>query len=510
MRSNALGVAAADRRVWQQAAWIIAALFAIFWAILRACTQSLTVDETDTYLWFVAKSASRVWEPFPNNHLLNSLLMWVFTHSFGPSSLTLRLPALCGAALYIAISYFLSRGITDRFSLQFPVFICLVYNPFILDFMSAARGYSLANAFLLAAIAIPVWHRQPSGPSLRRSCTLASLALALSFLAVFAFAFVDLAVFFALAVWAIRRRGDDSIVRILLHCALPGLLLALVAAGYPLAHWPSKELWYGAHSLREMKNGLIEASLHQLNPRFGDARWYRAIYRLKPLLLPVLALFCVCRVAVAGLDGSYNRDVRARWLVKFAAALSAILAFTLLLHWLAFRFNGLPLPKTRTGIFLLPLCTLLAAVIAASPARSRISQWLRRGTTAAIFCLACYFLLCLRVSYFEEYQFDADLKDVYSVLARLNHTYGINDVAAHALYYSPLEFYRVRSNRETFTEFLDVDALPSGRSAYVLRWPYYHAFVDSEKLRIIYHGKSTDVVVAVRSDDSRLPAVIEP
>ena len=58
------------------------------------------------------------------------------------------MPALLGAVIYIVTCYFLCRSITDRFSLQFPIFVCLVFNPFILDFMVAARGYSLANAFL--------------------------------------------------------------------------------------------------------------------------------------------------------------------------------------------------------------------------------------------------------------------------------------------------------------------------------------------------------------------------
>jgi hypothetical protein len=45
--------------------------------------------------------------------------------------------------------------------------------------MVAARGYGLADAFLLAAIAIPVWHRVKGRPTLATSCALASLALGL-------------------------------------------------------------------------------------------------------------------------------------------------------------------------------------------------------------------------------------------------------------------------------------------------------------------------------------------
>ena len=475
-------------------------------AIVRARLQSITLDEATTYFWWVR--AYSLWSPVSNNHVLNSLLMRVSTHAFGTSVLTVRVPALLGAVLYISVSYFLCRSITDRFSLQLPVFICLVYNPFILDFMVAARGYGLANAFLLTAIAIPIWHRQTGGASLPKSCALASLALGLSFTANFSFAFVAAAVFFALAAWALSMRGTDSAGRILGCCVVPGLLVALLIGGYPIIRMPREELWIGAHSLREMWRSLIEASLHQLDPRFLGSRYYKALNSFKPRVLPYVGIFCICQLVAALLDGSWregSRESRQRWRGWMTAALAAIVTLTVLLHWLAFRFDNLPLPKGRTGIFLLPLFTLIAAAIAASPARSLVSQWLRRGTTAALCCLACYFLLCLRVSYFEEYQWDADVKEVYGVLAGLNHTSGVADVAVSGLYHAPLNFYRILSNvvskKETFPEFtLISDDLhpPSGKAVYVLAVPFQQAFIDEQKLRVIYHGKSTDVIVAVR------------
>ena len=254
-----------DRLPFQKWLLTLAALFAFVWAVIRARVQSITMDEATTYLFFVARSD--VWYPFSNNHVLNSLLMWIATHAFGNSVVAVRAPALLGAGGYIVVCYFLCRSITDRFSLQFPIFICLVYNPFVFDFMVAARGYSLANAFLLAAIAIPVCHRVNGGPSLRTSCILASLALGLSFSANFSFAFVDLAAFLLIVTWAMRHRGGQSVMRIAALCGLPGLLAALTICGYPLAHWKREELWWGAHSLSEMMQSLVQSSLFQLNPR---------------------------------------------------------------------------------------------------------------------------------------------------------------------------------------------------------------------------------------------------
>jgi len=497
-----------DLRVIQRWLLILTALFAMVWAVIRASVQSITMDEADTYAWFVA--TSNVWYPFSNNHILNTLLMWVSTHAFGPSIIAIRAPALLGAALYIAICYFLCRSITERFSIRLPVFICLTYNPFIFDYMVAARGYGLADAFLMAAIAVPVWHRVKSRPSLRQSCVLASLALGLSFAANYSLAFAGLAVFFAIAAWAMRRRAGESVLHIVGLCALPGLVVALLMCGYPMMHWWGYDYGIGAHSLREMRQSLVQASLYQLDPRFRAAGWYKAMSFLRPLLPPLIVGLCFCRVVATWFDGSWLEDKRARWLGRFAAALAGIVTLCVLLHWLAFRLFRVPLPLGRAGIFLLPLCTLLGGVVLAAPARSTVSQWLRRGLTAVSLCLALYFALCLRLSYFKEYQWDADAREVYSVLARYNHQSGVTDVGMFDLCFPSLNYYRVLSGAETFPEFHpEPPNPPADKPIYVLSRLNQRNFIEKEKLVIVYQGKYSDTAIAVTPDGPIPPTMID-
>ena len=274
--------------------WVlrVAAAFALVWSILRAVQQAITLDEADTYFWFGGREAKFIWYPLPNNHVLNTLLIWLSTHVFGVSALTVRLPALLGAALYISVAYFLCRAITGRFALQFATLICLVYNPFVLDFFAAARGYSLANAFLMAALAIPVWHTRTGRKSVPVSSALASAAIGLSFASNLSFAFVDSAALLVIVIWAIRRRGADSMLRITGCCVLPALVVSLGMCGYPIAHYPREELWYGAGSLGEMTRSLVDASLHRLwaplaNVRSAQIRGIIAASRVgRPLCLP--------------------------------------------------------------------------------------------------------------------------------------------------------------------------------------------------------------------------------
>src|ERR1700683_4687906 len=104
-----------DRHVFQRWALILAGLFAMVWAVIRATMQAVTLDEAYTYLYFVATPLKTVLSSSANNHVLNTLLMRIATGVFGTSALTVRAPALLGGTLYILASYFLCRTMTGRF-----------------------------------------------------------------------------------------------------------------------------------------------------------------------------------------------------------------------------------------------------------------------------------------------------------------------------------------------------------------------------------------------------------
>src|SRR5665811_200794 len=103
-----------DRRV----ILIGTAVFAMLWALARACVQAVTIDEAVTYINFVRPAFPSHWIPLANNHILNSILMRVFTSVFGASHLTVRSGALAGAAVYICAAYFLCRLISRDFLLR--------------------------------------------------------------------------------------------------------------------------------------------------------------------------------------------------------------------------------------------------------------------------------------------------------------------------------------------------------------------------------------------------------
>jgi hypothetical protein len=448
------------------------AIFALLWAVARACVQSITIDEADTYLVWVARHDPSHWEAASNNHVLNSLLMRLFTSVFGLSHLTVRAPALLGAALYIFAAYLLCRKLLPGLRMQWPVLVCLVYNPFVFDHLVAARGYALALGFLMSMFAIAAYTRLDAA-----ACALCSVCAALAFAANFSFAFVNAFAMLAILIWACARtQAIRARVRLLGACVLPGLLVSIFLSVPAVLHWPRGQLGYGAYSLGEMFSTVARASLYKLNPQIVNPMLYRLLELAKPFLLPALLALAVWQWA------------RRRQTV--CVVLLCILAATVGAHWLLLRLFRVPLPMDRTAIWMVPLLVLAIGVAAVK----------RRGLTVMLYVMSFYFVLCLRLNYFKEWDWDADVNKIYPVLAWYNHTYGVRDVASNWQYGSSLNFYRVQSGRESFGEIESPLQLPTGRSLYVLYYSFDEDFIKQQHLRVVYHAPNTQAVVAVRPE----------
>ncbi len=223
-----------------------AALFVLVWEGARAVVQSITIDEANTWLGSVARPWPSHWVPSANNHVLNSMLMRLAVALFGASHLTLRAPALLGAVIYVASALALVKAVAASPFERLALFLCLAANPFVLDFLVAARGYSLALAFLLAAVAIAAVPRlrapAEGAPADRRSMA-ASLCLGLSFAANFSFGLVDACAAILLCAWALwddeRPRNASSAVRTVAVCGAPALAAALFFGAPALLHMPT-------------------------------------------------------------------------------------------------------------------------------------------------------------------------------------------------------------------------------------------------------------------------------
>ena len=483
-------------------ALLAAAVFAFAWVVARAHVQAMTGDEGHTFELFVNQREPFQWYPANNNHILNSLLMRLVTSVFGVSHLTVRAPALIGAAIYIAVSLWLSKLVGSKSYVRLPLFLCLVYNPFILDFMVAARGYGMASALLLCAIAGPAWcYLNPDDADPRRilrACAFSSGLLALSFTAVFAFGFVVAASGLVLAAWALQSAAGQRL-RVVAACTLPGLIVILLLPAHTLLHW-ADGFPLGGDSILETIDTVAQASLYQLNPHILNPLLFPVLLKLKGLLLPGLVGLALLHALLAFL-GRAKLSQRNGRLFALGAAMAGIATLALLMHWVSFLRFGFPLlPQHRTAIYLIPLCTLAVGMIAAVPLPSWTGRASRGALLGVVSLLAFYQVMCMRLTYFSEWDYQADVKKVYDVVAWYNHNRGVRDAEVGWQYQGALDFYRHMSGRESLLPFTNHAARATDKQLYVLSNTTEHEFIAENRLKVVYRGESTDVVVAVRPE----------
>jgi hypothetical protein len=497
------------------------ALFAIAWLAARACVQSVTIDEADSYLAFARPDWPAHWYPAAANHVLNTVLVRLSTRLFGLAHLTLRLPALIGAVIFVICCLRFCIRMAAPAWVRWVLLLCLTYNPLVMDHLVAARGYSLALALLMTAVLMAAGCLLSDEPGeetrLYRRAAVASACAALSFSANFSFAFVNAAVMALFLAWTWRRAAYRG--RLAAAGLLPGFAVVLVICSSVLWKWPKGELAYGAHSLAEMWDGLVASSFFELNENLVNPLLLDGLRYVQPALPAALLAVCAARIFVILRTRRAWLHTTGRRPERMVFYLGAVLAICLLLHWLALHFWNLPLPLNRTAVFFVPLFLLLMGFAIVVPGRSRWSVATRVAGMTVLSLGAFFFLGCLRLSYFREWKFDADTAPAYRMLDQLCRSEGIHEVPVEWRYLSSLNFYRVMYHGETSLSFAapaatfpETNRYPENRQVYVLFWPVDEAFARSQQLEIVFRGTRSDLVIArrARSDLQKQLAPVHP
>jgi hypothetical protein len=296
------------------AAWPIAALLsaAIFaYVLVRAATLSITHDEALTWAWH----ARGGWLDIvlfrtpglpDNNHVLHTLLCKLSTTMFGVSELSLRLPSLFGALLFLVGLNLCLRRLVPGWVGVIGV-LALGLNPYVVDYLGIARGYGLGLGFTMAGLAalLAALRDAPAavraGPA-RLAVALFSLAALsnLSFLLVLGAGLVVLAVPTLYAAWrvrdAARGRGWLALVALVALAAPAAPVLAYLPL--PMQVIREKGLFdIGGHSgfWTDTVGSLVTGTVHGA-PWLGESAWPLQAWVVASLVLLPWALRAVARV----------------------------------------------------------------------------------------------------------------------------------------------------------------------------------------------------------------------
>ncbi len=498
-------------------------VLALVLLICRACIQSITIDEADTYLFFVGRPNPSHWEAASNNHVLNSMLIRLCTMIFGLHNITMRLPALTGACLYIVAAVFLACAITRQGIMRLTTFVLMVFNPFVMDYLVAARGYSLALGFLLSALALCICRDRQE---LRRGHpyripALAAGLLALSFCSNLAFGVINGVAFLGITLWVTLERAyhlNESARR---RCILGTLgLMTLVGAfitwffvGPILLNWPQGELVAGASALKAALRSVIDASVVRPNPYLLNPQLVNILTLLGAV--PIWALISLSAVDLALLLAGLRLRKMIKGSVRQLGLLAffvGILALTIAGHIVLRRVFAVLYPIGRTAIFLAPLAVLTICSAAAIPFTWKLAELVRRCLMAAAVFASLYFLCCLRISYFNEWLFDADADKLYSVLARYNQQCGLRSVSSNWRYVAVLNYYRRQAAAsDSIIEIPNAPPetaqYPAGKEGYVIYYPQDEQFIQQHHLVLVYHSTLTDAGIAL--DPHAVPSCLQ-
>ena len=430
--------------------WVVISCLVVLGNVLawRAYSQAITYDEAYTWLAFVRHPLQDVFTSYTgNNHVLFSLLAWVTTHSLGVSELTLRLPSLVAAAGYLAIARSLAQAVSGPSALCAVVTAALVLNPFILDFLVAARGYGIGTTALLFAVLHVLRSSEVSAGVTNRTIVV-GLALGVSIASNLSLAFPSAglaATYVGLATWGgVPDTYNGSRTARRLATAAVGIAAPLLIV--PLRYVTLDSVAYGADTFGEASRSLVAASL-----QYDTAdRWHATDVTVDTIALVVVPLVLAAwAIAAIAILVAGRRDAAPRALsdgVRPIVIIGGMSAITICCLAIAHVAWNVLLPLERTGLYWLPLFVLgMAASARAVSGATLVGRMTRAMLGVSLAALAVAFLVQFTTSHFRTWRFDAGSREIFSRVEawRCPTDRARRLTTTPSLYEPAFEFYRV-------------------------------------------------------------------
>jgi len=507
-----------DGRVYKRfGATLVLALVAT--NLYRAWTQSITCDEAFTYNEFLAGPVSRLFTHYDaNHHILHSMLAKIAISLFGLSEFTLRIPSLLGGVLYLSTAFRLCRYLFGE-SLFFLVSLASVtLNPFVLDFLSAARGYGLALAFCLWALyhlcRFAAAYEPGSRTSQQSHLYKAALGLALSVSSHVAFLFpcgaLAALLVLMLAVDGLLKGNRSSLGRQLSRAAdqflLPGLVTAFLIMVLPLSRASQSAYYYGADSLSQSLDSILRpAFFHHRGRALSFDLFEPAFLEVMKYLVPGVFL-----LAGAVLVAIVWRWIRARGFRKLSrpdqflyyagGGMLVALAGMVASH----KAFGLLYPQGRTGLYWVPLFLLTCAALLKRFEKPRVLVRIARVTSLFVAGLVlAQFIVHFDTTHYAEWVPDSGVRQIVDLM-RADHARHPKDAVRLAASWTlepSLNFYRQR-HRLAWMDPIRRESLGADSDYFVLL-PRDVALIEKLRLTKLYQHGLSGAVLAVRREPGR-------
>ena len=313
---------------------------AVAYVNARAALLAFTYDECWSFMGYARRDWWDVFtnaDPSSNNHILNSLLMRMGYLGFGQVEYALRLPSLLAHLGYVIITYQIVR----RYFPKLAVFAFLILNfqPYLLDYFVAARGYGLAIFFTVFALyRLLSFHKSLKS----RDLAIAIFATILATLANFTYALIFISVVTIAFVSSFRLNMKIRIWAWIKIAFSASLFFPLIVSSLSKIN-KAGEIYYGGDK------GFFSDTLHSLGKQmlYGNhfAEWGIWLFPTLLIVFAFLGLWALWKLFKKGFSTQFAT-------LGCSIALLLMPAIGSVLLHIIF---GKPYLMDRTAIFLVPL-----------------------------------------------------------------------------------------------------------------------------------------------------------
>ena len=398
---------------------------AFIWACIRAWLLSMTHDEVLTLSWHVSGSFSQIFlfetRGLPdNNHLLNTLLMKLSTLLIGDNEFCARIPSLVGYALYLSACYLTLVLVATNLLIILGALL-LAFHPYLMDFFSIARGYSLGMGLMMIGLYfILSWFSKPTIPTYSKTAVLSTMMFAFAVTANLSLLVPYIS---CLIIWLIfgvnlrirHRAVSTSTLGSMIGLAkdyslfiLPSASFLLLTCIIPIKKIHEQKLFAIGGSDGFWVNtvgSIIDKSIY-LKVYAFDSQVYG--YWFVGLLI-LLALSMTIFTALKDKKSSLSPCCYPKIILAFIVISSGI---SIIQHYVL----GVAYLSERRAIFLIPLLLLLLISLPKQFEAIKNSYLLTLPVYFAGFLLALHFVLCLNFRYYLDWRYDASTKEAMALL----------------------------------------------------------------------------------------------
>lgn len=401
----------------------ILSLIVFLYCLLRVLGLSMTHDESATVLEFASLPFRQVVAnepPRANNHILNTLLIQFFA-LFGNHKFLIRLPNLLAGGLFLYFSCRMVSAIASGWWEQLLAFSLLVFNPYMLEFFSLARGYGLSLGFMMGSLYfIQRFRENRELKPLAWSMALAGLAC-YSNLAMLTYFIALIATANLILLLPFRESDRKQWLK------ANGLMLLFSLALFALIFIPLRALIQAEELYFGEPHGLLQDTFATLIHNYLGPEHYFGSQTRDLLLVPVFILL-VLAISRNFMEGARRRQF------DTAACFTCLLVLTAFGNFLQHELLGAKYLIHRTALLYFPLMALAVFFLFKGSA-----DWLK---LALLLPLALHFLNRANVSTAHEWWYDRFTEDAFGHIVDQQPRDSIIRLGSFWLFTPTLNYYK--------------------------------------------------------------------